>query len=270
MMKILATLLTAALFSASPAASAQEAGAQRGAYLVNAVMICGRCHTTPGPGSKPFAGGRMIETPAYKVQGSNITPDGATGIGGWSDAEIGRAITQGLRPDGSRMAPAMPYNFYANLTDTDLSDIVAYLRTLAPVTNPVAPPVYVVPVAPATPVALPALSGEVRRGAYLATLARCLACHSTPGTDGEPDLAVGLGRGGARFEGPWGVVVAPDITPRGLGAWSDDDLRRALVEGRTPEGRTLAAPMQSKAYAQLTAADLAALIAWMRTLPAGP
>ena len=255
------------------AGRAQEALSSRGAYLVNTVMICGRCHTTPGPAGKPFAGGRMIETPAYKVQGSNITPDPETGIGSWSDEQIGRAIIDGVRPDGSRMSSAMPYDFYAVLDAGDRASIIAYLRALAPVKNATAAPIYVVP--PATAPRVPALdtpdpssseAGTLRHGWYLATLARCLSCHSTPTVNGEPDLVAGLGRGGARFEGPWGVVVAPDITRAGLSGWSDEEIARALVEGVAPDGRKLAAPMQAKAYAQMSRNDLAALIAWVRTL----
>ncbi|MDQ0511524.1 c-type cytochrome [Ancylobacter amanitiformis] len=265
-----------ALLGAAPAAQAGEDAVARGGYLVNAVMICGRCHTIPGPSAKPFAGGRMIETPAYTVQGSNITPDKATGIGAWSDEAIGRAITHGLRPDGTRMSASMPYGFYAGLTPADLAAIIAYLRALPPVSHAVAAPRYAVPPAPAA--AMPQASGtqasgsaddaRIEPGRYLGTLARCLSCHSTPGADGEPDLTTGLGRGGARFEGPWGVVVAPDITPRALAGWSDDAIRRALVEGITPDGRKLAAPMQAKAYAQLVPGDVDALIAWLRSLPA--
>ncbi|MDR6954825.1 mono/diheme cytochrome c family protein [Ancylobacter sp. 3268] len=252
--------------AAIPAAGhAEETAAARGAYLVDALAICGRCHTTPGPGNKPFAGGRVIETSAYKVQGSNITPDPETGIGLWSDEQIGRAITQGQRPDGSRMSTAMPYNFYAVLTDADRAAIVAYLRTLAPVRNQTAAPLYAV--APVPAAGVPASGQDTGRGLYLATLARCLSCHSTPGADGEPDLVGGMGKGGASFEGPWGVVVAPDITPRALAGWSDADIRRSLVEGVAPDGRKLAAPMQAKAYAQLRPDDIAALVVWLRRLP---
>ena len=268
MSRTASTALAIALSCSPGTLFADETPQQRGAYLVNAVTICGRCHTTPGPASKPFAGGRIIETPAYKVQGSNITPDVETGIGGWSDKQIGRAITEGLRPDGSRISSAMPYGFYTALTEADLKAIVAYLRSLAPVKNAVAPPVYSVPVTPAVGVVVRSDASplpEVARGDYLATLARCLACHSTPNADGEPDLGEGSGHGGMSFEGPWGVVVAPDITPLALSSWSNDDIRRALVEGKTPDGRRLAAPMQSKAYAQMSGEDIDALIAWLRT-----
>ncbi|MCB4771470.1 c-type cytochrome [Ancylobacter sp. Lp-2] len=267
-MRGLGFVMAIAALLASETVHAEDAAIARGAYLVNAVAICGRCHTTPGPDNKPFAGGRMIEGPGYKVQGSNITPDPETGIGSWSDEQIGRAITQGLRPDGSRMSTAMPYNFYAVLTDTDRDAIVAYLRSLAPVKNRTAAPIYATPPAPAGhSFANDVASADtIGHGKYLGLLARCLGCHSTPRADGEPDLEKGLGQGGASFEGPWGVVVAPDITPRALSGWSDDDIRRALVEGITPDGRKLAAPMQARAYAQLTTDDLASIVAWLRSL----
>lgn len=271
-MDVMRNIMLAAALLAPAAAGAGDAGReQRGAYLVNAVMICGRCHTTPGPAGKPFAGGRAVETNAYKVQGSNITPDPATGIGKWTDGEIARAIADGVRPDGSRMATAMPSAFYAVLTPADLDAVVAYLRSLAPVANAVPAPHYAVPPAPAAtvpgPPAAAASDETLRRGWYIGTLARCLGCHSTPDATGEADLAGGLGRGGMVFEGPWGTVTAPGITPAALTGGSDDDIRRALVDGIAPGGRKLAAPMQSKAYAQLQPDDLAALIAWVRSLP---
>ncbi|MBS7544651.1 c-type cytochrome [Ancylobacter oerskovii] len=263
--------VVAAMALAPTIIRADDVAVARGAYLVNAVAICGRCHTAPGPGNKPFAGGRMIETAAYKVQGPNLTPDPETGIGSWSDEQIGRAITHGLRPDGHQMSTAMPYPFYAVMTDADRNAVVAYLRTLAPASNATAAPVYAVP--PTAAARVPGVAAAIppgsraEQGWYLATLARCLSCHSSPDAHGEPDLTVGTGRGGQSFEGPWGVVVAPDITPRGLSGWSDDDIRRALVEGIAPGGRKLAAPMQAKAYAQLTSDDVSSIVAWLRTLP---
>ncbi|MFK8253008.1 c-type cytochrome [Ancylobacter terrae] len=271
-MEVIRSIVLAAALLAPAAAGAEDAAAeQRGAYLVNTVMICGRCHTAPGPAGKPFAGGRVVETDMYKVQGSNITPDPTTGIGRWSDAEIARAITHGVRPDGSRMATAMPYEFYAVLTPADLDAVVAYLRSRTPVANALSPPHYALPPAPVAgvpgPPAAAASDATLQRGWYIGTLARCLGCHSTPDATGEADLAGGAGRGGMVFEGPWGTVTAPAITPAALTGWSDDDIRHALVEGVAPGGRKLAAPMQSKAYAQLQPEDLTALIAWIRSLP---
>ena len=58
--------------------------------------------------------------------------DPTAGIGGWSDAEIGRAITQGIGRDGHPLKPPMAYGFYAGLKQADLADIIAWLRTVPP------------------------------------------------------------------------------------------------------------------------------------------
>ena len=62
----------------------------------------------------------------------NITSSKIKGIGDWSDADIKRAITQGVRKDGSRLKPPMGYPYYTKMTDGDLDAIVAYLRTVPP------------------------------------------------------------------------------------------------------------------------------------------
>ena len=60
----------------------------------------------------------------------NITSDKEKGIGAWSDADIKRAITQGVRRDGARLKPPMGFAWYARMNEEDLSAIVAYLRTV--------------------------------------------------------------------------------------------------------------------------------------------
>jgi hypothetical protein len=70
------------------------------------------------------------------VVSRNITPDLADGIGKWSDAEIKRAITIGLRPDGSRLARTMPSHSYKGIATADLDAIVAFLRTVKPLKTP--------------------------------------------------------------------------------------------------------------------------------------
>ncbi|WP_249151637.1 hypothetical protein [Bradyrhizobium liaoningense] len=90
---------------------------ERGAYLVNSVMVCHNCHTPRGPQgldlSRALAGGSQVfDEPAFKVTGSNITPDKDTGIGNWSDAELKRFLVSGNRPNGTKVAPIMPTAFY--------------------------------------------------------------------------------------------------------------------------------------------------------------
>jgi hypothetical protein len=99
------------------------------------------CHTPfAGPGqldlSQLGAGGR--ELPLLTEAGGltvsrNITPDPESGIGKWSDADIKRAITAGIRPDGTKLTRTMAFDWYAKIAPADLDAIVAYLRSLKPV-----------------------------------------------------------------------------------------------------------------------------------------
>ncbi len=77
-------------------------------------------------------GGEEFKGPWGVAVSRNITSHREKGIGAWSDAEIKRAITQGVRKDGSPLKPPMGYPMYARMSDADLSDVVAYLRTVPP------------------------------------------------------------------------------------------------------------------------------------------
>ena len=77
-------------------------------------------------------GGREFPGPWGTSTSRNITSNKTSGIGDWSDADIKRAITQGVRKDGSRLKPPMGYPYYAKMTDGDLDAMVAYLRTVPP------------------------------------------------------------------------------------------------------------------------------------------
>ena len=280
MLARLVILCVAASFAAVGAATAQTP-LERGSYLVNAVMACDGCHTPRGPSGfimeKRFSGGSGTwDTPTYTVKGSNITPDRETGIGAWSDRDIKRSLTDGVRPHGGRLAPQMPFAFYKILTPRDLDALVAYLRSLAPVRNVVEPPIYkaamhVEPVPGAEkPFTEEALRDPVTRGFYLATIAHCMECHGRR-PDGVPDYKNALGKGGYTFKGPWGAAVTPNITshPRsGIGAWTDAEIKRALTHGLARDGRAFQQPMARQAYfSRMIDADLDAIVAWVRTLP---
>jgi len=87
-----------------------------------------------GRGGRPF-GPALVQGFGPDWQGAiatNITSDRTAGIGSWTDDEIARAITKGTGRDGRALKPPMAYSFYAGLTDGDVRDIVAYLRTLPP------------------------------------------------------------------------------------------------------------------------------------------
>jgi cytochrome c553 len=110
-----------------------------GGYLVS-FGHCVLCHTPPGDG-KPFnmslaySGGR--EFPSFgQIAPSisrNITADPEQGVSNWSDNDLKQAITMGIRPDGTKLAGPMPYDWYAKITPGDLDAIVAFMRTIKPI-----------------------------------------------------------------------------------------------------------------------------------------
>ena len=134
----------AALAIAAPASA--ETPVERGAYLAH-IMDCGGCHHTgaftPQPNLEtPLAGSDIgFEMPGMGyVYPPNLTPDEETGLGKWSDEEIIAAFTTGMRPDGRQLAPMMPWMSYAHITADDANALVAYLRSLKPVTHKVPGP----------------------------------------------------------------------------------------------------------------------------------
>jgi mono/diheme cytochrome c family protein len=89
--------------------------------------------------SRAYQGGRELPdlgNPGAETISRNITAGSEHGIGTWSDAQIKRAITTGVRPDGTRLTRTMPFDWYAKVTPADLDAIVAYLRSLPPVKTP--------------------------------------------------------------------------------------------------------------------------------------
>src|ERR1700738_3146481 len=181
------------LLAASDGAMA-ESPVERGGYLVNTIMACGNCHTPRDADGKSiaeraFSGGLTFTTPAFIATAPNITPDIETGIGSWSDAEIKRALVEGVRPDHGRLAGVplaaiMPANFYKALPPRDLDSIVAYLRGLKPVRNEAPDPVYKVAVRrdpypdAEAGFSKTMLADPIRRGAYLVTIGHCMECNS--------------------------------------------------------------------------------------------
>src|ERR1041385_1112925 len=106
---------------------------EMGRYLAT-VADCAACHTIPD-GGKSYAGGRPIETPFGNIVSANITPDHETGIGAWRDEQFDKAGRQGMRPNGQRLYPAMPYPAYTKMSREEVLAIRAYLQTLEPVRN---------------------------------------------------------------------------------------------------------------------------------------
>ena len=254
---------------------------ERGTYLVNSVMVCHNCHTPRGPLgldlSRALSGGSQVfDEPAFKVSGSNITPDKDTGIGNWTDAELKRFLVSGVRPNGTRVAPIMPTAFYTVLTARDLDALTAYLRSVPAAHHETPSPEYRIVLKPETPTyagkqaSEAELSDKLARGRYLLTIAHCLECHTPEGPSAVHDFADASGKGGRTFKGPWGESVSANITADpavGLGQWSDDEIKRAITQGIARDGHKLKPPMAYAAYAGMTAQDLDAVVAFVRTLP---
>ena len=277
------TVATAALLTAltagAQAQTPKEILTERGDYLVNAVMSCNSCHTPRGPKGPDMArmlsGGLTFDEPEFKVTASNITPDPDTGIGKWSDDDIRKLLRTGVRPDGRMVAPIMPTAFYVALTERDLDAIVAYLRSVPAVKNETSTPEYRVkqqrPPAPFVKAAMTEADqiDPIKHGRYLATIAHCFECH-TPRDGGKINLKR-IGAGGVDFKGPFGKSTSANITKDktvGIGAWSGDDIKRAITQGIDNKGERLKPPMNFAGYARMTPQDLSALVAFVRTLPA--
>jgi len=126
-------------------ANAQNA-LDRGKYLVE-TMGCGYCHTPVRKNGSivedlKYAGGQRWDLyPFGNYVSYNLTSDKETGLGGWTDEQLAKLLTTGMRRDGSRMIPyPMPWAAYAALKESDLKALILYLRSLPPIYNKIPPP----------------------------------------------------------------------------------------------------------------------------------
>ena len=270
-------LALAAFIAGAPFAQA-EVSVERGEYLVRGPMGCGNCHTPLGPEGfipgQELAGRLVDQNPMFTAIAPNITPAGR--VGEWSDAELARAIREGIRPDGTVIGPPMPIVLYRQVSDDDLASIVAFVRTLEPVENELPASTYKIPLPPAygpplETVAAPEPGATAEWGGYVAAISHCMECHSPMGPNG-PMLETAMGRGGMEFPGPWGVSTAPNITPHedGTAGYSDGELKAMITEGRHPDGHTMFPPMPYPFFARMTPEDLDALLLYLRSIPPLP
>jgi mono/diheme cytochrome c family protein len=252
---------------------------EKGHYLTT-VADCFACHTVANA-SKPFAGGRPIETPFGIITSSNITSDNETGIGAWSDEQFDDAVRKGIRPDGSRLYPAMPFPAYTKMTRDDVLAIRAYLATVEPVHQPVKantlPFPFNIRLAMRAWDALYFTKGEFlpdsqqspawNRGAYLVQgPGHCTSCHTPKSFLGGDRTSDNLR--GFNLQG-W---FAPDITGdvgQGLGQWSEADIISYL---KTGHNRITAAtgPMAEEVVnstSQYDDDDVHAIATYLKSLP---
>jgi len=270
-----------------PASAAGPADPARGKYVFGATGGCG-CHTEPkGP---PNGGGRKYVGPFGTVYSTNITTDKETGIGGWTDEQIVTAIRLGRRPNGERIVPIHPFTSFNGMAEEDLQALVAFLRTVPPVSRRNTPKKITVPMfesvfLPAwlvtfaskeTPPPAAPVSG-VARGEYLVrAVGHCGECH-TPRS--AMTMAVDNGRflaGNTKKTGPEGQAT-PNITPdkeTGLGGWTEEQIVTFLGTGNRPDGDVAGGLMGEviqgtlAGYKDLSKADLQAIARYLKSIPA--
>jgi mono/diheme cytochrome c family protein len=228
-----------------------QADAKRGLYLSKAGGCVG-CHTEDKQEAPPYAGGRELKTPFGTFYGPNITPHPQAGIGRWSEQDFFRAMRQGERPDGAHYYPAFPYTSFTRITDQDLRDLWAYLRSLPQSSRENRPHELGWPYRwrrliwgwkwlffePGAFKPDPSKSDQVNRGAYLSNaLGHCGECHTPRNFLGGPQKNRYLA--GAKV----GEATATNLTPTRPKKVSDDYLREVLQTGLTPDGDILSEAM---------------------------
>ena len=283
---LLGTALLA--FGAAPAQAATavaQALVARGEYLAR-LGDCVACHSAPG--GKPFAGGLPMTTPLGRIYTTNITPDPATGIGGYTQAAFNRAMREGVAKDGHNLYPAMPYPSYAKVNDADLTALYAYFMHGVPAVRQANRASDIRwPMNMRWPLKLwnlvflekavykekPGQGAAWNRGAYLVQgLGHCGSCH-TPRGVGFQEKALDEGGkaflAGALLDG-W---YASNLTGEhnvGLGRWSAADIAGFLKDGANRHA-TAFGPMSEVIHNStqaMTDGDLAAMAAYLKSLPA--
>ena len=263
-----------------PAAVPKDAAtlAARGDYIVRNVAVCGQCHAAdpdhdpegPLTGGKEFHDWRI-----GTARASNLTPDDATGLGGWSEAEIVRALRNGQRKDGRVLAPVMPYEWFHEMSDEDAFAVAAYLKSLPPVHHEVKQsPSLMFKLGILGPKksisgSAPPRGATAEYGGYLAQhVGLCADCH-TPrhGFKSTPDKSR-LFAGDAHPAKAFPVNPA-NLTPdaaTGIGQWREADFLQTLRTGEDPKHETLHQFMPSRQIGRMADDDLNAIYLYLRTL----
>ncbi len=263
----------------------------RGKYLANAVNVCMDCHSTrdwtkfSGPiiaGTEGRGGERFDHTVGFPgvYFSKNITP---AGISRYSDGELFRVITTGVNKDGNAMFPVMPYPYYGKMDEEDIYSLIAYIRTLQPVENPVAdsesdfPMNFILNTIPAKAEHMkrPDPSDELASGAYLVNASGCIECH-TYAEQGQIDREKAFA-GGRAFQMPDGsIVTSSNITPdqeTGIGKYTKEAfIERFKMYADSAYVPPAVAPgefntiMPWTMYANMTREDLGAIYTYLRTV----
>ncbi|WP_426954384.1 c-type cytochrome [Muricoccus radiodurans] len=267
-------------FAPSEAARFESGDPARGRMVFLAGQ-CASCHASPGQGDRTrLGGGLALTSPFGTFNAPNISPDPVDGIGRWSGLDLANALMAGVSPDRRHLYPSLPYVAYAHLRPEEVGDLMAYLRTLPSVTG--RPPPHDLPLPfrirrgiglwkrlylDRAPIADdPAHDPAWNRGRYLVEAQlHCAECHSTR------NLLFAVKEDTRYAGGPdvEGTGFVPNVTPRAIGGWSEDDLVTVLTTGRTPDLRQVGGAMADvvRNTAALPEADRRAIATYIRAQP---
>ena len=251
----------------------------RGRYIVRNAATCGGCHAASEQNPDgPLSGGMEFKDWRLgTIRAANLTPDSATGIGAWSEADIVRALRNGQRPSGRVLAPVMPYDWMHRMSDADAFAVAYYLKSQPPVNNEVhqspnlvfrTAQLFRAPDNPIVVVA-PRRGPTAAYGDYLANhVAMCAHCH-TPRSGVRDEYDDKRAYAGDASP-PKGFPMNPaNITPdsaTGIGRWTETEFIRTMRTGVDPSGDTLHPIMPWRTMGRMTDDDLRAIYRYLRTV----
>ena len=257
--------------------------AAKGQYIFALAGGCA-CHTVPKETEN--AGGRAFPIPFGTVYSTNITQDKETGLGSWTDQQIHDALVKGIRSDGSRILPVMPYEAYSGMAQEDLKALIAYLRTLKPVkkatpqlkswapfNRSLGAPLWLKVFGRFSDPPAQAPKSEIERGRYLVEhVSLCSDCHTPRNFIGVPNRSLYLA-GANKKIGPLGQEV-PNITPdkeTGIGEWKREEIAAVLLTGTKPDLdniQGLMAEVIEHGFKNMTKEDALAIADYLKSVPA--
>jgi mono/diheme cytochrome c family protein len=272
-----------ALIASSAVAHAQANDlVAKGQYIFAVAGGCA-CHSVPK--ETPNAGGRALPIPFGTVYSTNITQDKETGLGNWTDQQIRDAMVKGIRPDGSRILPVMPYEGYSGMAQEDLKALIVYLRTLKPIKKAtpqlktwvpfyrsLGTPLYLMVFGRFANSPPQAPRSGIERGRYMVEhVSLCGDCHTPRNFIGAPKRSLYLAGAGKKI-GPLGQE-APNITPdkeTGIGDWKREDIVELLINGIKPDldnVQGLMAEVIEHGYKNMTKEDALAIADYLKSIP---
>lgn len=234
----------------------------RGGHLATSFGMCTECHGGD-------LGGKVIQDDRlmFRLAAPNLTR-GRGGLGGTlTDADWVRAIRHGIRPDGTSLI-LMPSEAFVNLAEDDLMALISYLKQLAPVDREVpssrlyyfgrallvADKLHILTAEKAPRLPLRKTidrTPSIAYGHYLSIA--CRSCHG-PNLSGNP----------SRF------LPSANLTPTGIGSWTEADFVRTLRTGKRPDGKVLHESMPWRQAGMMTDDELHAIWLYLRSVPARP